>query len=121
MKLLPTVSVLYLTHYSNLMLSLALAPFHYDNYGNMHTALTVQYLKPFGYTYPELQDWNTTSQAEYSQSVIAIVNEIYHPGWQNDSSNFSFPSLRRRSRQDQPIGAALAADWEWALSLNVNR
>ncbi|MCJ1331076.1 hypothetical protein MMC10_007763 [Thelotrema lepadinum] len=92
-----------------------LAPFHSDNSSNLHTALSVQYLKPFGYTYPELFDWTATSPTEYSQRVTAIVNQIYHPNYTSGSS-----SLVRRDVKGRRVGAALAANWEWVLSLKVD-
>ena len=93
-----------------------MAPFHNGTNGSMHDALSVQYLKPFGYSYPELIDWTATSQEELSQRVTSIVNQLYHPLYSSTTA-----SKVRRDNNNQPVGAALAADWEWTLSLSVNQ
>ena len=103
--------------FSLLILRLALAPFYANGNGSFHTALSVRYLKPFGYTYPELKDWTATSGDEYSQQVTSIVNGIYHPNYTSTNNS----SLRRRSSKTGPVGAALAAEWEWSMTLNINR
>ena len=77
--------------------------------------MTVRYMKPFGYSYPEILDWTTSSPQELSAQVTQTVNGLYHP-------SFSYPGkLRRRGGHKQPVGAALAADREWVLSLRIDR
>jgi tyrosinase len=44
----------------------------------MYTSDTARYLKNWGYTYPEISDWNQT-EAQLSATVTAKVNALYNP------------------------------------------
>lgn len=57
---------------------LALAPFHSDNGSTFYTSDTARSTRPFGYTYPEIVDWNISS-SDLAVSVRAIVNALYNP------------------------------------------
>lgn len=54
----------------------ALTPFHIDD-GKFHTAETVRYIKSFGYTYPEIQDWSVEPE-ELQRRVRQQINELYN-------------------------------------------
>jgi len=53
-------------------LSTPLSPFSTNSQGTQWTSASSQYLETFGYTYPEIQDWNQTP-AQLSSSVTAQV------------------------------------------------
>lgn len=55
-----------------------LAPFHSDEDGNMWTAATARDIATFGYTYPELIDWNANA-SELTANVRSAVNKLYNP------------------------------------------
>jgi tyrosinase len=62
----------------NSVVRLALAPFHSDNGSTFYTSDTARSTRPFGYTYPELVDWNI-SLSDLAVSVRATVNALYNP------------------------------------------
>jgi tyrosinase len=55
-----------------------LAPFHSNSNGAFHTSNTARNTASFGYTYPEVVDWNV-SPSQLAQNVRTIVNHIYNP------------------------------------------
>ncbi|WYZ36206.1 hypothetical protein EsH8_XI_000089 [Colletotrichum jinshuiense] len=56
-----------------------LKPFYRDTSGNFHTGRTASDLKNFGYSYPEIIDWNQ-SQDALARQVTVSVNRLYGPG-----------------------------------------
>ncbi|KAF9872158.1 tyrosinase [Colletotrichum karsti] len=56
-----------------------LKPFYRDTSGNFHTGRTVSDIKTFGYSYPEISDWNQTPDA-LAKQVTVSVNRLYGPG-----------------------------------------
>ena len=57
-------------------LTTPLAPFSTDTNGDFWTSASSEYLSAFGYTYPEIQDWNQTP-SQLAQNVTAQVNTMY--------------------------------------------
>jgi tyrosinase len=55
-----------------------LLPFHANAEGTFWTSKGVRSTRTFGYTYPELVDWNRTPE-ELASSVRSIVNRLYNP------------------------------------------
>ena len=55
-----------------------LTPFTSSTTGSMYTSDTARDLKNWGYTYPEICDWNQT-KAQLSATVTAKVNALYNP------------------------------------------
>ena len=55
---------------------LDLAPFHRDTSGVMWTSSGAWKTSTFGYTYPELIDWSTTSE-ELAHHVRRYLEEVY--------------------------------------------
>lgn len=55
-----------------------LKPFFRDASGNFHTGRTAADIKAFGYSYPEIVDWNQ-SQDALARSVTVSVNRLYGP------------------------------------------
>ncbi|KAK1566088.1 uncharacterized protein LY79DRAFT_572780 [Colletotrichum navitas] len=55
-----------------------LKPFYRDTAGNFHTGRTASEIKSFGYSYPEIIDWNQ-SQDALARQVTVSVNRLYGP------------------------------------------
>ncbi|KAI9835270.1 MAG: hypothetical protein M1819_002414 [Sarea resinae] len=55
-----------------------LTPFFYETNGNFWTSADVRNPKTFGYTYPDLVDWNV-SNSVYQANVRTIINTLYGP------------------------------------------
>jgi tyrosinase len=55
-----------------------LLPFHSDNGTSFWTSSGVRSTRVFGYTYPDLFDWNT-SEATLASNIRARVNKLYNP------------------------------------------
>lgn len=92
-----------------------LAPFRSDEDVNMWTAATVRDTVTFGYTYPELIDWNI-SMSELAANVRSAVNKLYNPipEQTNDTRN---PKFRRASSVAQAL-SDIQADTALRLGLN---
>ncbi|KLU85588.1 hypothetical protein MAPG_04611 [Magnaporthiopsis poae ATCC 64411] len=56
-----------------------LRPFYRDTNGNFHTGRSVASIAPFGYTYPEIDDWSQNKERTRA-AVIAAVNRLYGGG-----------------------------------------
>jgi tyrosinase len=72
----------------------------------MYTSDTARALKNWGYTYPEICDWNQT-QAQLTATVIAKVNALYNP-----SGSYS-----RRKRH--PRDMLSNTQYEWFVNIQV--
>jgi hypothetical protein len=55
-----------------------LTPFSISEDGTQWDSDDARYLKPFGYTYPEINYWNKTTK-EQQTSVLAAFNALYSP------------------------------------------
>ncbi|KAI9835969.1 MAG: hypothetical protein M1837_003559 [Sclerophora amabilis] len=88
----------------------ALTPFHTDAQGNFWTSATSRSPKSFGYTYPELVDWDTTPQ-RFQANVRAAVNNLY------GASVPSSPRDRPRFRGATPAAAQNVASAAPAISV----
>ncbi|KAL8794331.1 MAG: hypothetical protein Q9195_003158 [Heterodermia aff. obscurata] len=56
----------------------ALTPFHLDDSGTFHTSNTTRSTRAFGYTYPELLDWNISPNL-LAYDVRGHINNLYGP------------------------------------------
>ena len=87
-----------------------LPPFSTNSNGASWTSASAQYLSAFGYTYPEIQDWNQTP-AELSSNVTAQVNMMYNP-----------PTPSKRSVAPRSVTAdGREQVLEWSVALSVSR
>jgi tyrosinase len=89
----------------NSTLSTPLAPFSLDKQGDFYTSATSQSLSTFGYTYPEIQDWNQSPQ-QLQAIVISKVNALYGP---------SSPNSKRA------IAAPGSNVTEWSVAVSVSK
>jgi tyrosinase len=95
----------------------ALAPFHSDNFSTFYTSDTARSTRPFGYTYPELVDWNINS-TELAAGVRASVNALYNPYAGNKTLNGKPGSIASRGADvAQSFGDVT---FEMAKELGVN-
>jgi len=81
-----------------------LEPFSSNGRGQFYTSSTAWKMNTFGYTYPEIQDWNQTP-SQLQSNVIAAVNKMYNPQ--------STPTKRAAT----PGGLAK----EWSVGLSVSK
>lgn len=87
-------------------LTTPLEPFSTDTNGDSWTSASSQNLSAFGYTYPEIQDWNQ-SPTQLAQNVTAQVNTLY-------------------SGQTTPSKRSVTVDGhqqviEWSVALSVSK
>lgn len=59
-------------------LSTPLHPFSADTQGHFYTSSMVQFLRIFGYSYPEIHDWSQNSK-DLQAHVTGRVNTLYGP------------------------------------------
>lgn len=68
-----------------------LTPFTRADRRTPHTTNSVRFLKDFGYSYPEVEDWLPRTPAQLAANVTAAVNRLYNP----DGSLGTFPRSMR--------------------------
>ncbi|KAJ9615738.1 hypothetical protein H2200_001815 [Cladophialophora chaetospira] len=93
-----------------------LAPFHSDNGSTMFTSDDVRSTRTFGYSYPELPDWQLTPD-QLAANVRAAVNSLYG-GSPNSSVRRSSEDMRGRSTNLAESFGYVTLDL--ARELNVN-
>jgi tyrosinase len=81
----------------------SLEPFSSDGRGQFYTSAFSWKTSTFGYTYPEIQDWNQTP-AQLKSNVTATINTMYN----------SQGSMKRA----EGVGAKTK---EWSIALNVSK
>jgi tyrosinase len=84
----------------------SLTPFTSSTTGSIYTSNTARNLKNWGYTYPEICDWNQT-KAQLSATVTAKVNALHNP-----SGAYS-----RRKRH--PRDMSTTTKHEWFVNIQV--
>ena len=57
-----------------------LTPFTSGDGETPYTSVTSRYIKDFGYTYPEIQDWLPRTKSQLAANITAQVNALYNPG-----------------------------------------
>ncbi|KAA6415653.1 MAG: hypothetical protein FRX48_00369 [Lasallia pustulata] len=88
-----------------------LTPFHSDNSGTLYTSATARSISSFGYTYPEIQDWNVTT-TQLSANVRSAINALYSPS--------STPSKQPRTN-DPASSSPTPPDHQWFVNILVTR
>jgi len=68
-----------------------LTPFTRADRRTPHTTNSIRFLKDFGYSYPEVEDWLPRTPAQLAANVTATVNRLYNP----DGSLGTFPRSMR--------------------------
>lgn len=99
----------------------ALTPFHSDDVGTLYTSATARSTRTFGYTYPEVVDWNVTA-TQLSSNVRANVNNLYNPT--NSISKIKARSLKpgysnTNHKHTNTINAA--TDYQYFINIRVNK
>ncbi|MCJ1262196.1 hypothetical protein MMC22_002066 [Lobaria immixta] len=90
-----------------------LTPFHSNDDGTLYTSTTARSTRTFGYTYPEVIDWNVNS-SQLASNVRTRFNALYNP-FRNDTLS----SLKKRSK----VAAQYlnATDHQWFVNIRVDR
>ncbi len=86
----------------------ALTPFTSSKIGSMYTSDIARDLKNWGYSYPEICDWNQT-KAQLSATVTAKVNALYNP-----SNVYS-----RHKRHPRDMSST--KQYEWFVNIQVTK
>ena len=92
----------------------ALTPFHSDDAGTLYTSETARYTRTFGYSYPEIVDWNVNS-SQLSSNVRAKFNALYNPT--GGITKRSSPNKRAKAAVQFPN----AADYQWFVNVRVDK
>lgn len=80
------------------MTTVALTPFHADTNNTLYTSATARTTRHFGYTYPEVVEWNVSS-TQLSSNVRTNLNKLYNP---TDSLSTRSLSHRRPNYHGRP-------------------
>lgn len=92
-----------------------LAPFTSGDGQTAYTAATSRYLKTFGHSYPEIQDWNQTPE-ELKANVTAQMNALYNPGGIfTTTSKRSYPPSMRTRQSDLEVGQTR----QWSVTSQI--
>lgn len=95
--------------------NLELTPFHSDTGGTFYTSATARKTLTFGYSYPEVVDWNVTAD-QLSKNVRSAINKLYNP-------KGTIPTSKRsriaRGMEPEPKGVVNTNEvgYQWAINL----
>lgn len=79
-----------------------LTPFHSDNNGTFYTSVTARYTRHFGYTYPEIIDWDVNSTQLFS-NVRRNLNLLYNPSGSLSSRSLAVARMPdHMPREEEP-------------------
>lgn len=106
-----------------------LLPFRVDNGTSFWTSNAVRSTRKFGYTYPELVDWNI-SEAALASEARASVNKLYNSGSAN-GTNYQRRRLKAETGKIgrlQPGGFTEAKEFgrndferQWTITVKIQR
>lgn len=106
-----------------------LLPFHSDNGTRFWTSNGVRSTRTFGYTYPEVIDWNKTPAA-LASSVRESINRMYNPALANNRwQRRRFEHPRKMGSTGLATGAVSAAreperyevERQWVITIQFQR
>lgn len=99
----------------------ALTPFHSDHTGTLYNSQTARYTSTFGYTYPEIIDWNVTP-TQLSSNVRRSLNALLNPTGTINTENSGSQQLQKREKQTISTSAyyANAADHQYFINIRVD-
>lgn len=102
---------------SNDTVNTPLEPFSPDG-KTFYTSTSVRYMSAFGYTYPEIQDWNQTP-AQLKANVTTQINKLYNPNGKNTVSKRNTDSDPKLVR---PVSDRTGEDQRaWSVGIKVNK
>lgn len=102
--------------------STPLTPFYSNTKGDFWTSDSARALPQWGYSYPEISDWDQTAE-QLTASVTAHVNALYG---ELDSTSSTTADLtpektsKRRRRRDQSVSKSNTTEWFIRVSVNKN-
>ena len=107
-----------------------LTPFHSNTGGTLYTSTSARSTRTFGYSVPEVVDWNV-SKDQLAANTRRAVNQLYNPtGGTSPSKAARRRSLRERDASANPaiearalsdVLQAVAADRQWALNFKGDK
>lgn len=95
--------------------NLGLTPFHSDTRGTFYTSATARKTLTFGYTYPEVIDWNVTAD-QLSKNVRNAINKLYNP--KGTISTLKRSRIARGMElEERGIVNSNEVGYQWAINL----
>lgn len=91
-----------------------LLPFKKDDQGHFHTSATVRDTRTFGYSYPEVVDWNV-NQDQLARNVRRAFKKLYDPAGVLDKQKRGLFSLLTRR------GDSSTERQDWFVNIKVER
>jgi len=90
-----------------------LTPFHSDTKGTFYTSATARKTFTFGYSYPEVVDWNV-STTQLSTNVKIAINKLYNPkGAISTRSRIT----RGMDIEERAVVSINDAKYQWAINI----
>ena len=107
----------------------ALTPFHAADNSTLYTSATARSTRSFGYTYPEVTDWNVTAD-QLSSNTRANLNKLYNPAGSiatrslkrhqiNPHRSQYFPGLRYPNGSDPAYHYVESGTREYQYFVNI--
>ena len=96
-----------------------LTPFTMSDGSTPYTTTASRYLKDFGYSYPEIQDWLLTEE-ELSKNVTAWVNTHYNPTGATKRSKRADATSKEWSVALSAVGTAFGVNEKYVVELAVS-
>ncbi|KAK4690189.1 hypothetical protein P7C71_g6534, partial [Lecanoromycetidae sp. Uapishka_2] len=98
-----------------------LTPFHSDNAGTLYTSATVRSTRTFGYTYPEVIDWNVNA-TQLSSNVRANVNKLYNPtGSISQTKPRSLKPRLSNATHSYPYMNSTTTDYQYFVNIRLDK
>ncbi|KAH8808502.1 hypothetical protein F5884DRAFT_373546 [Xylogone sp. PMI_703] len=105
---------------SNDTIDTPLTPFSKDGTA-FFTSTGVRSMSVFGYTYPEIQDWNQTP-TQLKANVTSQINKLYNPNGVNTvSKRFMDGEPKLIRRPHAKATERVEKDRAWSVSIQVNK
>ena len=92
-----------------------LTPFHSNGFGRLYTSYSARYTRTFGYTYPEVVDWDIGA-TDLASNVRAKFNALYSP-----VRTTSVKARAQRSGPRQLRERQTPIRFEWYVRFTVER
>ena len=100
-----------------------LTPFHSNTAGTLYTSTSARSTRTFGYSYPEVVDWDVSAE-QLASNTRAVVNKLYNP-----NGTLRRRTRRSKSRHDADADEltkraapdAVSADRQWAVNFRGDK
>lgn len=100
----------------------ALTPFHSSSSSSnsLYTSATARSTLHFGYTYPELIDWNVTA-SQLSSNIRTILNKLYNPSGSIATRSLSHSPLKNSSGSYPSYRNATEPSHQYFINIRINK